>query len=89
MAQSGVTEKVTAVVSQLGGPIVAPEDIAWALDLPAGRELLQFLADQIQGTEMAQTEKGGNDRTRYDSAALRGIALEGDELKSCVPCPIL
>ena len=88
MVQSEVTEKVTTVVSQLGGPIVAPQDIAWALDMPAGRELLQFLADQMQGTGMAHltTEKGVNDRARGDGAALRGIALESDELKSWVLC---
>ena len=84
MAQRGVTEKVTTAVSQLGGPVVAPDDIAWALDLPAGRQLLEFLADQIQDTETnrLKSRKGAEERARHSSAALHRIALENDEVRS-------
>ncbi|KAJ6590031.1 hypothetical protein DFH09DRAFT_1307485 [Mycena vulgaris] len=43
-----VSETITTIVSLLGGPNLNAEDISWALDLPAGRRLLEWLVSQVK-----------------------------------------
>jgi hypothetical protein len=59
---------VTTIVSELGGPSINPVDIEWALDIPAGKRLIHWLANQL-GHE-----------TSTLGASLRCIALEAEEV---------
>ena len=41
-----VVTTVLQLVSHLGGPECIPEDLDWAVDIPAGKQLLEWLASQ-------------------------------------------
>ncbi|RDB24972.1 hypothetical protein Hypma_007394 [Hypsizygus marmoreus] len=59
---------IADTVSALAGPRVDASDIEWAAQLPAGKKLVQWLADQCL-----------NDHV--ENAALRTIALEHEEVQ--------
>lgn len=70
-----ITETVTDITSLLGGPEISAEDIDWALDVPAGQRLLDWLVSQVEG------ETDGPDQLR---AALQVISLEENEVEMSV-----
>jgi hypothetical protein len=72
--------KLTELVSTLGGPGIADTDIEWALDLPAGKKLVEWLAAQLCDEE-GDIDKTifGDGETKYGSS-LRAIALEAGEI---------
>ncbi|KAJ7655622.1 hypothetical protein DFH06DRAFT_1329071 [Mycena polygramma] len=75
------TETVTTIVSLLGGPEIPADDLDWALDLPAGQKLFQWLVSQVKDSESELPSDGvtdGSDRLR---AALQAISLEEDEVQ--------
>ena len=41
-----VVTTVLQLVPHLGGPECTPEDLDWASDIPAGKQLLEWLASQ-------------------------------------------
>lgn len=66
-----LSQAVAEIVSVLGDPPIEAADIEWVEHLPAGKQLLQWLADQCPD--------------EVDSAtALRDIALEHEEVQLCV-----
>ncbi|KAF8216375.1 hypothetical protein K438DRAFT_1953326 [Mycena galopus ATCC 62051] len=71
------TETATAIVSLLGGPEFNAEDIDWAMDLPAGQRLLDWLVSQVE-LEVAAADDATSDSLR---AALQAISLENDEVQ--------
>ncbi|KAF7362399.1 hypothetical protein MVEN_00587100 [Mycena venus] len=72
-----ITETATTIVSLLGGPALNAEDIDWALDLPAGQKLLEWLVSQVE----IPSADDGTDRSDALRAALQAISLEDDEVK--------
>lgn len=77
--------KLCAIISALGGPPIQAEDIEWALDLPAGKKLVDWIAAQLLDEEI-ELENGTINATCQ--AALRGIALEVGEVDMCVFVPL-
>jgi hypothetical protein len=75
-----ITETVTTIVSLLGGPQFNADDIDWALDLPAGQRLLEWLVSQVDELS-ADDGMNGSDALR---AALQAISLEEDEVQMFV-----
>ncbi|KAJ7935287.1 hypothetical protein B0H13DRAFT_2473309 [Mycena leptocephala] len=75
-----ITETVTTIVSLLGGPQFNADDIDWALDLPAGQRLLEWLVSQVDELS-ADDGMNGSDALR---AALQAISLEEDEVQMSV-----
>ncbi|THH21859.1 hypothetical protein EUX98_g8259 [Antrodiella citrinella] len=67
-------EKFCAITKSLGGPDIAPADIEWANDIPAGRDLLKWIADQLYDTDVSATDSPF-------IPALHSIALEHEEVK--------
>ncbi|KAF7370705.1 hypothetical protein MSAN_00703700 [Mycena sanguinolenta] len=76
---SKITETATSIVSLLGGPQFNPEDIDWALDLPAGQRLLDWLVSQV---EIPGSPAKNTDASPSLAAALHAVALEDDEIRS-------
>jgi hypothetical protein len=69
-----ITETVTTIVSLLGGSQFNADDIDWALDLPAGQRLLEWLVSQVG-------DLSTDDALR---TALQAISLEEDEVQMSV-----
>lgn len=63
------TESLVDIVAHLGGPRIVPGDIEWAVDLPAGRQLVEWIAAQLDS----------NDEDRDLELSLKTIALEPEE----------
>jgi len=61
----------TAMVSRLGGPSVAPEELDWAFDTLAGARIMDFFLSKVQS---------GN-------KSLGDVALEKEERDMLVPLP--
>lgn len=78
-----ISETVTTIVSLLGGPDINPEEIDWALDLPAGQKLLEWLVSQVQ-LELSADDASGIGTSDSLRAALQAIALEDHELQMYV-----
>ena len=77
--KSSATEKLASIVSHLGGPEISPLEIDWALDLPAGKRLIEWLVDQLDEDVETDTVDDG-DSGRLYRAALKDIALDRQEL---------
>ncbi|KAJ7736864.1 hypothetical protein B0H16DRAFT_110295 [Mycena metata] len=73
-----ITQTATTIVSLLGGPDLNTEDIDWALDVPAGKRLLEWLVSQV---ELPADDDRGTDEFDALRAALGAIALEEDEVQ--------
>jgi hypothetical protein len=73
------SSQLSSIISTLGGPSIQAEDIEWAIDLPAGKKLVDWLAAQFLD------ETDTSDMTRRVS--LRNIALEAAEAELCVTVP--
>ena len=59
----------TAMVSRLGGPSIAPEELDWALDTPAGARIMDFFLSKVQ----------------LENKSLGDVALEKEERDMSVP----
>ena len=59
----------TAMVSRLGGPSVAPEELDWAFDTPAGARIMDFFLSKVQS----------------ENKSLGEVALEKEERDMLVP----
>jgi hypothetical protein len=70
--------QLSAIIYALGGPSINVEDIEWAIDVPAGKKLVDWIAAQLLDDEI----DGGENAYK---AALRNIALEAGEVEMCVP----
>ena len=46
MASTALNDFIS-MISQLGGPSLVAVDVAWALHISAGRQLIEWLASQI------------------------------------------
>lgn len=62
---------------------VSPPEIEWAIDLQAGKQLIGWLADQLDGDAEAGVEGPAIDRMRR--AASKDIALEREVLSYVCP----
>jgi hypothetical protein len=80
MMNRSAPSKLSAIISALSGPPIQVEDIEWALALPAGKKLVDWIAAQLLDEEI-ESENGTNN-ANYQ-AALRDIALEAGEVE-CV-----
>lgn len=69
-------KQLSAIISALGGPSIQVEDIEWAIDLPVGKKLMDWIAAQLLDDEI--------DDDRSCQVALRNIALEDGEVDMCV-----
>ncbi|EMD32929.1 hypothetical protein CERSUDRAFT_98941 [Gelatoporia subvermispora B] len=83
MSEIKTTEALCNLVTSLGGPKLDPEELEWALDLPAGRAMLDWLIDQLQHGCIAPSISGDAYLTEGDilRATIKNIALESEELK--------
>ena len=71
--------QLATLISTLGGPLISPADIEWAVDLPTGEKLLEWVAAQLQNVVVE-----GTDERWSRQAALYNIALEAGEVEMCV-----
>ena len=71
--------QVLKMITHLGGPECSPEELQWAMDIPAGKQLLEWLASQVSD-ETQTNESSTEHRSRHINAALSSIALCQDEL---------
>lgn len=69
--------QLSVIISALGGPSIQAEDIEWAIDLPAGKRLVDWIAAQLLDYET-------DDGRETHQAALGNIALEAEEVDMCV-----
>lgn len=65
-------KQLSAIILALGGPSIQVEDIEWAIDLPVGKKLMDWIAAQLLDDEI--------DDDRSCQVALRNIALEDGEV---------
>ncbi|KAF8058767.1 hypothetical protein FPV67DRAFT_1785806 [Lyophyllum atratum] len=76
------TAIVTKAVLELGGPSIEPGDIEWTSQVPAGRNIVQWLVEQCIALE--SDDEDGLATTQLPDidlgAALRAIALEDEEI---------
>jgi hypothetical protein len=72
---SHTPELLSLMILNLGGPDIQPSDMEWATDLPAGKALLEWFADQVD------IEVGGEGRGVDLQACLEMIALEDEEVQ--------
>jgi hypothetical protein len=77
MMNQHTPSQLSAIISALGGPSIQVEDIEWAIDLPAGKKLVDWIAAQLLDDEIKDGEGA------YQ-AALHNIALEAGEVDMCV-----
>lgn len=79
--QSGQADASTlaTAVSILGGPVIQPNDIEWAFNLPSGKDLLMWLTAQLTDIGIQDGLPATDMREKYQ-ASLAGIALEAEEL---------
>ena len=71
-------ETLSSMISDLSGPDIPPSDIQWAMDLPAGKTLIEWLAAQVD-TDISD---GGRDCDRVGRrACLEAVALENEEVQ--------
>ena len=90
MSNQETISRVLELVSHLGGPRILPEEIEWATDIPAGKQLLEWLASQLSDppvTDRVAGPSGDSNHTGLDSnlalqASLSPIALYSDEVKT-------
>ncbi|KAF9463578.1 hypothetical protein BDZ94DRAFT_1308690 [Collybia nuda] len=75
------TKRLTKIIFDLGGPPVADSDIEWALDLPAGMKLLDWLAAQLGDSNGEKDDTISVDEGNEYNKNLRAIALEAEEVK--------
>jgi len=73
MTNQHALNQLPAIISALGGPSIQAEDIEWAIDLPAGKRLVDWVAAQLLDDEI-------DDGDKAHQAALRNIALEAGEV---------
>lgn len=66
------------MIRTLGGPRFSPGDFEWATSLPAGKNLIDWLASQA-ATEASEGHAGIN-----STVALHSIALHEAEIKEYV-----
>lgn len=62
------------MISDLGGPIIPATDMDWAMDIPAGKALLEWFTDQL-GLESDGLEQ---------RVVVESIGLHADEVQMCV-----
>lgn len=87
MSASSASEKLIEIVTFLGGSRVTPEEIEWAIDLPAGEQLVEWLVAQVEGGAVTAVVDTSNDEPEVRDAyraALKDISLEPEEILSCV-----
>jgi hypothetical protein len=73
------SQKLFSTISRLGGPDISPGEVEWVTDLPAGKQLMEWLENQLMDDSDA---KRGHSET--DWVAWKDIALERNEFSSCV-----
>lgn len=73
------SNKLLSIISRLGGPDIAHEEIEWVTDLPAGKQLVEWLESQMVEHSGAET-----DHNEMVWVAWKDIALEKDESSSYV-----
>jgi hypothetical protein len=75
-------EKLSSTVRHLGGPNIPTADVEWAMDLPAGKCLIEWLASQLEGGLDNSAATGVHDGYSLDvQTSLEMIALEDDEIQ--------
>ena len=52
--------RVVELVSHLGGPSCASDELKWAADIPAGKQLLDWLASQLPDPTFTDRLAGSN-----------------------------
>lgn len=73
-------QRLLSIVSHLGGPDISPRDVEWVTDLPAGKQLMGWLENQL--IVDLDVERGHNE---MDWVAWEDITLERAEISSYVP----
>ncbi|KDQ20118.1 hypothetical protein BOTBODRAFT_27530 [Botryobasidium botryosum FD-172 SS1] len=72
-------QQLVRMIEELSGPTISPPDIEWALDVPAGRQLLDWVTRQVHIPEQPRSGAGAEHGT--DHSILWKIALEKGELE--------
>ena len=63
MSNQEPISRVLTLVSHLGGPICTEDELKWAADIPAGKELLDWLAGQLPDPTFTDRVAGSNHNT--------------------------
>jgi hypothetical protein len=74
---SASVRRLTTLISLLSGPPINPSEIEWALEVPAGKTLIDWLGSQLG--EAFDVDPDISEETRLKAAVTR-IGLEHDEL---------
>ncbi|KAJ6491673.1 hypothetical protein C8R47DRAFT_1195402 [Mycena vitilis] len=79
------TKAVSAIVSLLGGPEIPADDLDWALDLPAGQKVFEWLVSQVKDSD-CESDELPSDELPSDAynglrVVLQAISLEEDEVQ--------
>lgn len=72
-------QRLVSMISRLGGPDISPEEIEWATDLPAGKNLLEWFTNQFPNDLSV-----GGGWSETDWVAWKDITLEREEFSSYV-----
>ncbi|KAI0919082.1 hypothetical protein AcV5_002092 [Taiwanofungus camphoratus] len=75
-------DKLVLLTQYLGGPRYSPKDIEWAADLPVGKALIEWLANQVTDSDLVEESilEDYSECLRYRTS-LEAIALEDEEIK--------
>ncbi len=72
---------VIRIISHLGGPDCSEEDLQWAADIPSGKHLLEWVANQGSATsDFGDAGVQHSPRDILDQIVLSPIALYKEEL---------
>ncbi len=84
---SKTISQVLDLVSHLGGPNRTEDELKWASDIPAGKQLLEWLASQLPDPTLTDGVAGSNhnagpthDVSGLIQTAVFPIALHGEEV---------
>ncbi|RDX49343.1 hypothetical protein OH76DRAFT_1350927 [Lentinus brumalis] len=77
--QRQTTMRVLQLVSHLGGPACTPEELRWAMDIPAGQQLLRWLADQVPEQASNSTDAALRGTGEWLETAVSPIVLYPEE----------
>ncbi|EPQ55286.1 hypothetical protein GLOTRDRAFT_121484 [Gloeophyllum trabeum ATCC 11539] len=77
-----MADRFSDIVSCLGGPAVTPSDIEWVVDLPAGKQLVDWIVAQVEGAPESDEAISQLSNEQGLKACLSDIALETEELET-------
>ena len=72
MSNQEPISRVLTLVSHLGGPSCTEDELKWATDIPAGKELLDWLAGQLP--EPTFTDRVAGSGSNHNAGPTRDVS---------------